>query len=176
MIPDFREDGYLPVGLHTATETEVTFRFGASTRRRRRLILRLRQWLELARLTGVHRFLIDGSFVTTKAEPHDIDAVVLLPSDFEELARCVSKVERDGTKSKPSNLDAGSVFEVPPRLRFGLVLQGIEAAVELEDMLLTRQPEEIFAAEDIRDWEWVEFFSRTREADGRRKGLVEIER
>jgi hypothetical protein len=42
-------------------------------------------------------------------------------------------------------------------------------------MLLTRRPEEIFAAEDEADWdEWVEFFSRTRESDGRRKGLVEI--
>ena len=46
----------------------------------------------------------------------------------------------------------------------------------LEEMLLTRYPEEIFAAEDLRDWdEWVEFFGRTRELDGRRKGLVEIE-
>jgi hypothetical protein len=28
---------------------------------------------------------------------------------------------------------------------------------------------------DEADWkEWVEFFRRTREADGRRKGLVEI--
>ena len=40
----------------------------------------------------------------------------------------------------------------------------------------TRRPEEIFAAEDETDWnEWVEFFSRTRETDGRRKGLVELE-
>ena len=50
-----------------------------------------------------------------------------------------------------------------------------EPALELEEMLLTRRPEEIFAAEDGTDWnEWVAFFSRTREPDGRRKGLVEI--
>ena len=49
-------------------------------------------------------------------------------------------------------------------------------AVELEMMLVTRQPEEVFAAEDRRDWDdWVEFFSRTREADGRRKGVVEVD-
>jgi hypothetical protein len=43
-------------------------------------------------------------------------------------------------------------------------------------MLLTRHPEEIFAAEDQRDWDdWVEFFSRTREGDGRTKGLVEVQ-
>ncbi len=42
-------------------------------------------------------------------------------------------------------------------------------------MILTRRPEEIFAAEDDTDWnEWVDFFSLTREADGRRKGLVEM--
>ena len=33
-------------------------------------------------------------------------------------------------------------------------------ALELEEMLLTRRPEEIFAAEDESDWEeWVKFFS-----------------
>lgn len=141
MIPDFRDDGYLPEGLHRATEADVTFRFGSSTPRRRRLILRLRRWLALARLTRASRFLVDGSFITAKEEPNDIDAVVLIANDFEQQ-----------------------------------VASGFESALELEAMLLTRNPEEIFAAEDLRDWDdWVEFFSRTREADGRRKGLVEIE-
>jgi len=141
MIPDFREDGYLPEGLHMATEADVTFRFGAGTPRRRRLILRLRRWLELSRLTGAYRFLVDGSFATAKEEPNDIDAVVLLAEDFGQQ-----------------------------------VSNGSDAALELEEMLLTRRPEEIFAAEDTRDWnDWVEFFSRTRETDGRRKGLVEIQ-
>lgn len=54
--------------------------------------------------------------------------------------------------------------------------EGRESALEFEQMLLTRHPEEIFAAEDETDWnEWIEFFSRTREADDRRKGLVEVE-
>ena len=54
--------------------------------------------------------------------------------------------------------------------------RGGTAAIELEAILLTRQPEELFAAEDELDWqEWIDFFSRTREPDGRRKGLVEIE-
>ena len=140
-IPPFRADGYLPDGLYLASEAEVTFRFGASTARRRRLALRLRRWIELARQVGGRRLLADGSFVTAKEEPNDIDAVILLPPDFEHQ-----------------------------------IEEGIESAIELEEMLLTRRPEEIFAAEDEADWsEWAEFFSRTREADGRRKGLVEIE-
>ena len=141
MIPQFRADGYLPEGLSLASEAEVTFRFGASSRRRRRLILRLRRWIELARQIGALRLLIDGSFVTAKAEPHDIDVVILLPPNFEE------------------QIDEGS-----------------PSALELEEMLLMRRPEEMFAAEDETDWnDWVQFFSRTRESDGRCKGLVEIQ-
>lgn len=139
-IPEFHADGYLPEGLFLASDAEVIFRFGSSTRRRRRLVLRLRRWLELARDVGGRRLLVDGSFVTAKEEPDDIDAVLLLPLNFQKQ-----------------------------------VEQGVESAIELEEMLLTRRPEEIFAAEDEIDWnEWFEFFSRTREADGRRKGLVEI--
>jgi hypothetical protein len=141
MIPDFRDDGYLPEGLHVATDAEITFRFGTSTIQRRRLTLQLRRWIELARIIGAKRLFIDGSFVTAKPDPNDIDAVVWLPEDFAE-------------RVSGGNLEA----------------------VELETMLLTRRPEEIFAAEDRLDWDdWLEFFSRTREADGRRKGLVEVE-
>lgn len=139
-LPSFRDDGYLPEGLYQTSEAEILFRFGTSTRRRRHLALRVRRWIELARAVCAWRLLIDGSFVTAKAEPDDIDAVVLLPVDFrEQLGR-----------SDP-------------------------LAMELEEMLLTRRPEELFAAEDAADWnDWVEFFSRTREPDGRRKGLVEV--
>jgi hypothetical protein len=94
----------------------------------------------LGRQVGAQRLLVDGSFVTAKEEPHDIDSVILLPPDFPQ------QLERESTP-----------------------------ALELEEMLLTRRPEEIFAAEDATDWEeWVAFFSQTRELDRRRKGLVEI--
>jgi hypothetical protein len=43
-------------------------------------------------------------------------------------------------------------------------------------MFSTRQPEELFAAEDDDDWNsWVSFFSRTREGNGVLKGLIEVE-
>ena len=38
--------------------------------------------MQLAQATGAPRLLIDGSFVTSKENPGDVDAVVLLPSDF----------------------------------------------------------------------------------------------
>jgi hypothetical protein len=101
---------------------------------------KLRQWIELGRQVGAKRLLVDGSFVTAKEEPQDIDTVILLPQNF------THQLEQ----------------EHPP-------------APELEEMSLTRRPEEIFAAEDEADWEeWVAFFRLTREPDRRRKGLVEI--
>ena len=139
-IPAFRPDGYLPEGLFPATLAQITVRFGASSRRRRFLTIRLKRWVELARATGVSRMFVDGSFVTSKQDPNDIDAVVMLSDDFRHQ-----------------------------------ILNEDDDALELEDMLLTRQPEELFAAEDAVDWEeWIEFFSRTRELDERRKGLVEL--
>src|SRR5437773_7825005 len=84
MIPAFRPHGYLPEGLHAASEADVTFRFGSTSPRRRRLAMRFRRWIELARLVRARRLLIDGSFVTSKQEPNDIDAVILLPDDFQE--------------------------------------------------------------------------------------------
>ncbi len=82
-IPDFREDGYLPEGLHHATEAEVLFRFGSPTRRRRALALQLRNWLFLVRAVEGRRLFVDGSFVTAKPYPGDLDAVVLLSDTFE---------------------------------------------------------------------------------------------
>src|SRR5437867_1161459 len=86
-IPAFRDDGYLPEGMHEASEEEVIARFGQSTPRREYLTGRLRRWLALSRAVGAPRFLVDGSFVTDKAEPGDVDAVVWLPNDWSEQLR-----------------------------------------------------------------------------------------
>lgn len=83
-IPEFRPDGYLPEGLHVATEREVETRFGWGRPRRETLMVRVSKWLALARNVGATRFLLDGSFVTQKEEPGDVDAVCFLPDDFEE--------------------------------------------------------------------------------------------
>ncbi len=139
VIPPFRSDGFLPEGIYVCTEAEVTFRFGTQSRRRR-LIVRLRRWIELGRIVGALRLAVDGNIVTAKTEPDDVDAVMLVPANFAEQAQA-----------------------------------GIEAALELEEMFATRQPEELFAAEDEEDWNGLcEFFTRTREPDSRRKGIVEV--
>ena len=75
-------------------------------------------------------------------------------------------------KTDPNDIDA--VIWLPDNFR-ELVESADEDALNLEYMLLTRQPEEIFAAEDEQDWlDWLKFFHQTRESDKRTKGLIEV--
>jgi hypothetical protein len=136
--PVFDDAGFIPP-IHVCNEADVSLWFGF-TDQRRRLIDRVRTWIRLARAVQARRLLLDGSFVTGKDHPGDVDAVVLLPDDFRKQLRA----------------------ENPP-------------AVELHKMFRTREPKELFAAEDEADWwGWFGFFSRTREATGRCKGLIEV--
>ncbi len=98
-LPDFQADGYLPAGVHLCHDSEVIQRFGTSNLFRRRLGLRVQTWLALARAIRAKRILIDGSFVTAKAEPNDVDAVIWLPDNFrdqvalrEEPAEAIQKM------------------------------------------------------------------------------------
>lgn len=67
---------------------------------------------------------------------------------------------------------AANDSSIPAFRADGYLPEGLHLASEAE----LRRPEELFAAEDEEDWNaWIDFFSRTREADGRRKGIVEVE-
>ena len=70
MIPASNALGELPPGIHTATLEEVEAVF-AKTPRRRTLFDGLRRAMQNLKATGVRRVFIDGSFVTTKANPND---------------------------------------------------------------------------------------------------------
>jgi hypothetical protein len=72
LIPNFDAQGLLPKGVHPATWKEVRERFGGSERREE-LLKKLREALNLLRAAGCRRVYIDGSFVTAKQMPNDID-------------------------------------------------------------------------------------------------------
>jgi hypothetical protein len=73
MIPDFDENGKLPPGIHWATYSEFTDRFG-TTLRRLRLITGLKLAMEQLQAAGCQFIYINGSFVTEKPNPGDFDA------------------------------------------------------------------------------------------------------
>jgi len=83
-IPDFTATGDLPVGVHRVSLPEALFRFGTGSKRRRRLALRLERVFRLATDTGhLARFIVFGSFVTTKLEPNDVDVFMIMDDDFD---------------------------------------------------------------------------------------------
>lgn len=71
-VPQFRQDGTLPVGEHAAAWAEIAARFGGNDRRNA-LLGGLRSALAELRRVGCRTAWIDGSFVTSKREPGDFD-------------------------------------------------------------------------------------------------------
>ena len=86
MLPEFDDEGDLPPGIHTATLADLEQRCGQFTLsdRRVRLFARLRQIVDLAKASGIiERIIVGGSFVTAKAEPNDVDLVIVVSPDVE---------------------------------------------------------------------------------------------
>ena len=72
MIPAFDGSGNLPPGVHEADWDEIVQRFGW-TSWRRELLAGLKAALEPLREAGCRRVFVNGSFVTDKDKPGDID-------------------------------------------------------------------------------------------------------
>jgi hypothetical protein len=84
LLPPFIETGDLPYGIHRATLRETIEHFGTGTPKRRVNALRLERIYRLAAATGqLRRFVVFGSFVTTKSEPNDIDVFMLMEDTFD---------------------------------------------------------------------------------------------
>jgi hypothetical protein len=82
MIPEFNVDGYLPPGIHRATLEEIGKRFGQESEVRQAQMESLHWLVDLARRAGAQRIVVNGSFVTDKFEPNDVDCVMLIGADF----------------------------------------------------------------------------------------------
>jgi hypothetical protein len=73
--------GFLPPGIHDMSLDEVGRSFGSfrSTDRRPSLFRKLEQFADQARTAGFVRFLIvNGSFISSKTDPGDIDLIVVI--------------------------------------------------------------------------------------------------
>jgi hypothetical protein len=82
--PDFNELGDLPVGVYRAKLADVITHFGHGTAQRVAVTVRLERIYELARSTGgLQRFIIFGSYVTAKPNPHDVDVFLVMRGGFQ---------------------------------------------------------------------------------------------
>ena len=82
-LPELDSQGELPEGVHQVTLAEVLARFGAGTAARQAVTTSLLRIHNLAKSTGkLERFIIFGSYITAKAEPNDVDIVLVMADDF----------------------------------------------------------------------------------------------
>ena len=85
-IPALDADGYLPDGLFECSLDDLRARFGRFQRSDKRmnlaanLVTYLRELQDTAKVAWV---AIDGSFVSAKDEPGDMDLIVVLAADAE---------------------------------------------------------------------------------------------
>jgi hypothetical protein len=85
-LPPLNANGFLPPGIHDTTLDEVRERFGTfqGSDRRGQLIVRLQQLIAALRLSKQFiAVIVDGSFVTAKPKPEDIDLVIVLHHDHD---------------------------------------------------------------------------------------------
>ena len=77
MLPELDEFGNLPPGIHRCSITELAARFGQGSNEREVEMSELLKFIDAARARGVRRLLVNGSFVTSKLAPNDVDVVFL---------------------------------------------------------------------------------------------------
>jgi predicted nucleotidyltransferase len=87
MLPTFNEHGFLPEGVWDCQIDEFISRFAVFTVSdgRIRLFAKLKELLaDLSKIEYICEIIIDGSYVTAKNEPNDIDIIISLEEKFTE--------------------------------------------------------------------------------------------
>jgi hypothetical protein len=83
-LPAFNDEGDLPLGVHRASLGEVLARFAIGSGHRIVLGVRLERIYALAHASGhLLRFVVFGSFITTKEEPNDVDVFLIMGDAFD---------------------------------------------------------------------------------------------
>ena len=77
MIPPFDDFGNLPPGIHRATIEEVRDRFGDGSPEREAEMDELAAFANWAKAFGIIRIIVNGSFVTGRLSPGDVDVIIL---------------------------------------------------------------------------------------------------
>jgi hypothetical protein len=126
-LPEFNNQGDLPPGLHKVPLPEILNRFGKGSAARQEATAVLQAIHHLVTATGkLERFVLFGSYITAKAEPQDVD-IVLVMSDSFSIDVCNEETQVLFDHQRAENEIGASVFWLTP----GALLRG-----SLEDFLL----------------------------------------
>jgi len=113
-LPDLNNRGDLPEGLHPATVPEVLERFGNGSAARQEATTMFQRIHQLVAATGkLDRFVIFGSYVTAKPDPHDVDVVLVMKDDF-SIAACDEPTRVLFDHQRAENEIGASIFWLCP--------------------------------------------------------------
>jgi hypothetical protein len=83
-LPQLTASADLPPGVYQATLGETVAHFAVRSPRRTIMGQRLERIYRLVAATGhLGRFIVFGSFVTSKSEPNDVDVFLLMADSFD---------------------------------------------------------------------------------------------
>ena len=125
-IPEMNKQGWLPVGVYDCTLAEIKKRFGTFkvSDWRVKLFEKLEVFIKEARDTGfVSALIINGSFVSNKPVPGDIDLIVVLVKEHDLTGELI-----------PRDYDVVSKKRARPRFGFD-ILTSEEDSVEFANHL-----------------------------------------
>jgi hypothetical protein len=126
-LAELNNQGDLPEGMHKATLAEVLERFGQGSEERQEATAVLQRIYQLVAATGkLERFVIFGSYITTKPKPHDVDVVLVMKDDF-SMAACDEQTRVLFDHQRAEGEVGASIFWLCP----SVLLRG-----SLEDFLL----------------------------------------
>jgi len=94
MVPEFNKYGNLPAGIYESSLTCIEKRFGLNSKKRISLFKDFHNFLELITpfKTNIKRLILDGSFVTSKETPGDIDCIMIIENGFRFTPDIVEKL------------------------------------------------------------------------------------
>ena len=94
MIPDFNKHGNLPAGIYKESIDDIEKWFGLNSKKRISLFSTFNNFLELIMpfKTNIKQIILDGSFVTTKENPGDIDCIILIKNNTRFTPEIVDKL------------------------------------------------------------------------------------
>ncbi|HLQ45677.1 MAG TPA: hypothetical protein VK137_13155, partial [Planctomycetaceae bacterium] len=91
----FDDNGFLPPGIHVCSLEELDVRFGHGSPEREVELNELRDFIHWCHKAGIARVIVNGSFVTAKVSPIDVDIVVCVGADY---PRGQNKLWQDETR------------------------------------------------------------------------------
>ena len=94
MLPEFNKYGNLPAGIYKSSITCIENKFGKSSEERISLFNNFRKFLKILSpfKKNIKRLILDGSFVTSKESPGDIDCIMIIENNFRFIPEIVEEL------------------------------------------------------------------------------------